>query len=239
MKKLLAITSIAAMAATAGFAGNYSQQPTIAPAAPAPQAFNWTGAYAGVQLGYMSGSHRWSFPSLGDQYFRPKPSGMIGGVYGGYNWQGAGNMVFGVEAEFNTSRARGSDDYRLANGALANPAGNVVGHSRIRSTAALTARAGMAMDRTLFFVAAGVSHASYRLSWDLFGAEQDSVKGTRTGWTVGIGVEHALQAGWNLRADLRHSNFGTASFGALPGGTVPSRAKLRTTEARIGIAYRF
>ena len=60
-------------------------------------AFSWAGPYLGGNLGYAWGSVD-NNPT--------KPSGFVGGVQGGYNWQ-SGPWVFGVEADI---QATGAND---------------------------------------------------------------------------------------------------------------------------------
>ena len=100
---------IAALAATAAaglavpaFAGNLSQPKVEAPVAqPAPVAAapmmtgDWTGAYAGLSMGY---NHATTSPSIG--------SGSSGqaGIFGGYNYQ-FGRYVVGGEVGVNKAHA--------------------------------------------------------------------------------------------------------------------------------------
>jgi outer membrane immunogenic protein len=60
-------------------------------------AFSWAGPYLGGNLGYNWGSVD-NNPA--------KPSGVLGGVGGGYNWQ-TGQWVFGVEGDL---QANGAED---------------------------------------------------------------------------------------------------------------------------------
>ena len=205
---------------------------------PAP-AYSWTGAYAGVTLGGMTASHRWSFPILGDTRFDPDPRGLTGGLFVGYNWQTGGGLVLGLEADIQASNASGTEDYRDADGNLLNPLGDVEGHSRIRSTFAARIRAGLAMDRTLLYVAGGLSQAEYRLSYDRMDVELDAITARRTGWTIGAGVEHAMSSNMRLRGEIRYSVYGTAEYEATPLGTAPSASRLNTTEVRLGVAFNF
>src|SRR5437588_11582233 len=58
-------------------------------------AYSWAGPYLGGNIGYAWGS-------IGNNGARP--SGFVGGVQGGYNWQ-SGPVVFGLEADLQASGA--------------------------------------------------------------------------------------------------------------------------------------
>jgi outer membrane immunogenic protein len=54
--------------------------------------------------------------------------------------------------------------------------------------------------------------------------EAASMSTTKTGWTVGGGVEYALLNGWSLKAEYLHLDFGTAEItthNLLDSGTFP------------------
>jgi outer membrane immunogenic protein len=68
---------------------------------------------------------------------------------------------------------------------------------------------------------------------------------TRTGWTVGAGVDARIFGNWMLRAEYRYSGFGTWNNALLlePAGpvstTVNTSLKINTQIGMIGIAYKF
>ena len=57
--------------------------------------YNWAGFYAGINLGYQWGSV---------SNTNTNPSGLMGGLQGGYNWQ-SGQFVFGGETDLNLTAA--------------------------------------------------------------------------------------------------------------------------------------
>jgi len=82
------------------------------------QAADWTGFYAGVNLGYSFGRTDasvapFTLPPPYDpvvipgETLRLKPRGAVGGVQFGYNWQAA-NLVFGLETDFQFSGQKNS-----------------------------------------------------------------------------------------------------------------------------------
>ncbi|MCP3471972.1 outer membrane beta-barrel protein [Bradyrhizobium sp. CCGUVB1N3] len=68
---------------------------------------------------------------------------------------------------------------------------------------------------------------------------------TRTGWTVGVGVDARIFANWMLRAEYRYSDFGTwnNSLSLVSPGvsnvTLATSLKLNTHIGMVGIAYKF
>lgn len=167
-------------------------------------------------------------------------SGVIGGIFGGYNWQTSDNLVYGVEAEINAAGADVSGDGVpppgfgfLRNGI----------DSDVDWTAALRGRVGYAMDRTLLYVAAGVAFADVGLDGQSAGgAGPFSYSETLTGWTIGAGVEHAFTPNSVARIDYRFSDFGDESFTFVaPGSGDLHRFDLDavTHEIKAGLAYKF
>jgi len=65
------------------------------------------------------------------------------------------------------------------------------------------------------------------------------------GWTVGVGAEVRVAAGWLVRAEYRYANFGTwnsvFAFGSTPSGDNTYRFALRPTTNIVtaGVAYKF
>jgi len=105
MKKTIMAMAIATAASGSASAADLPRGP--APYYPPPSlAYNWTGPYAGLNLGYEWGKVTNNVT---------KPSGIAGGGQIGYNWQ-MSQFVFGVETDIQIS---GADDtfapYKFSN----------------------------------------------------------------------------------------------------------------------------
>lgn len=189
------------------------------------QVHNWTGAYAGIGIGYGQGRHTTAAPVPPNLF--PDSRGGVGSVLLGYNWQGAGNFVVGGEVMIAGGRMAGTTGCGLASTCTSN----------IGAMAAARLRLGVAMDRTLAFMTVGVANASVRYGIS-GGGGADSASARVNGWTVGIGLEHAMTNGWNLRGDLEHYRFNTGSF-TFPviGATIQSRTQANV--ARLTLVRRF
>jgi outer membrane immunogenic protein len=145
-------------------------------------AYSWAGPYLGGNLGYAWGTVD-NNPT--------KPSGFVGGVQGGYNWQ-SGPWVFGGEADI---QATGAND-TFAPWKFSNPwFGTVRG------------RAGYAFNNVYLYGTGGLAFGELR--GETFGLTETH---TNVGWAAGVGAEFGLVQNWTakieyLYVDLANSNF--------------------------------
>lgn len=166
--------------------------------------YSWAGPYLGGTLGYEWGNVSNS-PA--------KPSGIAGGVTGGYNWQ-SGNIVFGLEADLQGTAA----DDRFASYKFSNP---WFGTAR--------GRIGYAFNNVLIYGTAGLAYGSLQV--EQLGLQQSQ---TSVGWTAGVGAEVGIYQNWTakieyLYVDLASNNYTlTGATNGLDFGTV-----------RIGVNYHF
>ena len=241
MKKLFASVAVAVVGSGA-FAA--SPEPVVLEAPVVAPLFTWAGGYVGAQAGYLDSDIDLSgVNTAGGQTASISDldaSGAVGGLFAGYNWQPSANLVYGIEGEINAS---GADE---SGAGVPPPSFGFIRNglkSEIDWSAALRGRLGYAMDRTLFYAAAGVAFADVSLDGTAGGgAGPFSYSETLTGWTIGAGVEHAFTDNWVARLDYRYSDYGDDSFTFLPPGGGPlHRFDLDavTHEVKAGIAYKF
>src|ERR1700730_11104242 len=121
-------------------------------------AFSWAGPYLGGNLGYNWGTVD-NNPT--------KPSGFLGGVQGGYNWQQNGPFVCGIEGDLQLNAA----DDTFAPWKFSNP-----------WFGTLRGRAGYAFNNVLLYGTAGLAFGSLRA--ETFGLTETH---TSAGWTAGVG----------------------------------------------------
>jgi outer membrane immunogenic protein len=168
--------------------------------------YSWAGPYLGGTLGYEWGN----VSNTG-----AKPSGIAGGVTGGYNWQ-SGNIVFGLEGDM---QGTGAND-RFANYKFSNPwFGTVRG------------RIGYAFNNVLIYGTGGLAFGSLEGESMITGLQQSK---TSAGYAVGVGAEVGIYQNWTakieyLYVDLARNDYSLsgASHG-LDFGTV-----------RLGVNYHF
>lgn len=232
MKPLL----LAAAVTAAGIIPATAQDAALAFPPAAPAAFNWNGAYAGAQLGYVWGKSTYYEPDYPRAYnFFYDPDGILAGAYAGYNLQMSNDVVFGAEIDVYGGNISGSSPYFVAG--VPNPA--ITGDARINWAASVRARLGYAFDRFLPFISGGLALGNYSYSADDSGFGFNTSP-TMAGWTIGAGVDYAVTDNVIARFEYRHTEFGSNEVGyGQTYGWYTNITDLKTDEVRLGIAYKF
>ena len=241
MKKIV----IAAVAMVGSAAGAQAADMAVkAPVykAPVMQVYDWTGFYLGANAGLGFGRSSTQLTSLrsGNAITRTGGVGGLGGVQAGYNWQ-AGNMlgfrnvVFGVEADI---QGAGFDD-----GYTCGFNCGVNGFSyqqKLDWFGTVRGRIGLATGPVLSYVTGGFAYGNVKTGinyFDVPGASA-SFSSTRTGWTVGSGVEAALGGNWTAKIEYLYLDLGSQS-GVSPSGLYAFNSDIREHIFRVGLNYRF
>ena len=224
---LFSSTAISALCVAPAFAADLPAK------APAPAAlFNWSGFYVGANVGGLWGrSEVADDPSAAFGLVGPgstnTPSGVIGGVQIGYNWQ-AGNLVYGVEADLNLASASQSVDLF--------PPGGFFHNSSLSGLATLRGRIGIALSPTLLYVTGGAAYGWLKNEQvNIFTTATD--RGNAWGWTLGAGIEHAFANRWSVKVEYLYTQFPDATVG--DGFGYVFRFKDSYQVVRGGINYRF
>ncbi len=228
INKFLLAGMIVAGFATSAFAADLPST-KAPPAAFAAAPFSWAGSYIGADIGY--GWARDAF-DYGFNIGSPAPAttpepaikmqGLLGGLYGGHNWQ-SGNIVYGVELDAELTGIHGTlsggyETYKLPE----------QGSARVRL--------GYAMDRTLLYATGGLAIADGKFVDGTIA----TTNRTLLGWTLGAGLEYAISNHWLARAEYRYTDFGTDDQTNVSGREYFSYAHHVTEEAvRVGLAYKF
>ena len=194
MKTLLAATA-ATLVATGALASGPVAPPPYVPPVVMPQAYDWSGAYAGVGLTYG----RMNFDTNGAIPMYPDASGAGLSGIAGYNWQ-SGNFVYGAEVALDLSNRSGTNDCGVPGETCT---------SRVRHQASVRGRFGMAMDRSLLFMTVGYATDARSVTSTLAGND-----GARySGPMLGLGFEQAVGSGqWTVRGDLEHYFYGSETL---------------------------
>jgi outer membrane immunogenic protein len=166
--------------------------------------YSWAGPYLGGNLGYAWGSVD-NNPT--------KPSGFVGGVQAGYNWQ-SGSFVFGLEGDIQVTGA----EETFAPWKFSNPwFGTVRG------------RAGFAFNNVMFFGTGGLAFGELRAN--TFGLSESH---TNAGWTLGAGAEVGLTPNWSAKVEYLYVDLANSNF-VVTGASNGYRFGL----IRAGVNYRF
>ncbi|WP_113912899.1 outer membrane protein [Roseovarius dicentrarchi] len=177
MKYLLSAAAASALMAGSAFAGNIEpapMEPVIAPApAPVFTSPNWTGFYAGGQLGYadIDGDGTTTPPATA---FSANGDGMIGGLTVGYDYD-LGDWVVGAGA-----------DYDWADITVGGPGSAV----KMESVWRLKLRGGYKLGNGLLYATGGYANADTNLAGDA------------DGYFVGAGYEHMLTQNFSLGGEV-------------------------------------
>lgn len=210
MKRLyLALVGLAALSSAAAAAD-------LPAAAPAPYykapvfvpVYSWTGFYAGLNGGGGIGRSAWAsttgFTVSG---------GQIGGTLG-YNYQ-FGQGVIGVEGDLDWSAFSGSTNVGC-------PAGCTTQDSWMST---VRGRLGYAADRFMPYLTGGLAFGDVQTSTPGF-----ATSGTKTGWTIGAGLEFGFIGNWTAKAEYLYVDLGSLA---------PTNASFTANLIRAGVNYRF
>lgn len=236
MKTLLraAVAAIALSSAGNSVAADLRGKGVLPPAPELPTFYDWRGIYLGGQVGYSWGSDRSSeFTSAGrlplGRSFDYSPSSFIGGARLGFNYQ-LGAIVVGVEGDIEGMNA-------------AEGKGDLGGTVRVRQDwqGSVRARLGYSLDRLMVYATGGVAFTKLEYAYvsPLAGLTETS-NTSRTGWTVGGGVDYALTDSLILGLDYRYTDYGRfdhVGIGAYLGRTVEHEPSAHAVRA--SLAYKF
>jgi len=183
MKTRIMAMTVAAVTATAGTAVAADLPRGPAPYyPPAVTVYNWSGFYAGLNLGYQ-----WGHATNTNI----DPAGIAGGGQLGYNWQ-MGQFVFGAETDIQIS---GADD-TFAPYKFSNP-----------WFGTLRGRAGYAINNMLLFGTFGLAYGDLE---GQFGGLSESK--TLFGWAGGVGMEVGITPNWSAKVEYLYMDLGSRAF---------------------------
>jgi outer membrane immunogenic protein len=262
----LCLASIALVAAAFSGPARAADMPVYK--APPAAAYSWTGFYLGANLGYSAGraGNDWNFfaPNRSGSPTATvcstfaggggaicangsdsnKLSGVLGGLQAGYNWQ-AGNVLLGIEADFQSSGQRGSRTFTTNFEFLAFPLpvpGTIAApySEKLTSLGTLRGRVGFAADRWLVYATGGLAYGQVAIDGSATATSTAGSPGcapggpggtslcplaawsntaVKAGWTIGAGIEGALTNHWSVKVEYLHVDLGKAgiTFATLPG----------------------
>jgi outer membrane immunogenic protein len=186
----------------------------------------------------VSQSANFTSPALGanqllsstNQY---APKGWLAGGQIGYNWQASSSFVFGLEADWQWSsqKATGTNCTQAAQIGLFGAGGSGFGfcsttQEKLTSLGTARARAGTLISDSLWYVTGGFAWGTVKDTYAFNGSANPAIfpgvlqpgpflpsaanfSTTRTGWTVGAGVETKLGGGWSAKLEYLFVDLGT------------------------------
>ena len=264
MRQYFYMASVAALAFTRSAA--FAADLPIRPPPPLIPVFTWTGIYIGGQIGYI-----WSGGDWGYSGFDPSSqsgfasdagtsAGLIGGAHVGYNYQ-INQWVFGLDGSVDGTGFPSNPEaiFPVAFGGA-----SVTARTNANIQGSIRGRLGFALERALFYVTGGVAFGGFDSSYTFAGnsganplingggliSGQNSFSGTRAGWTLGGGIDYALDNNWSIFGEYRYTSFGTISNSGLAasafsqatglsGGFLTANRSLNQNQVQVGFSYKF
>ena len=168
----------------------------------------YVGASAGINAGHTSTQDYWCDAACD----APSNSGvdLAGGINLGFNHQIDENFVIGLEADLSTGfkdTDRTVDSSSCCSDYVYN------WNTNLRWISTIRARAGLAVNKSMFYMTGGLALTGARLSqvtttnanYTDYGAH---FNGTLMGYALGGGIEHAVSDHISVKAEFMHDSFG-------------------------------
>jgi len=219
---------------------------TKAPPAPVPLMYNWTGFYAGVNIGGSWG-HQDSTLTAGAVAVANSNhiDGVIGGGQIGYNWQGLGSpWVFGLEADFQGSGQKADNTFAIAGV----PATSIPYEDKLDWFGTVRGRIGYAIGdqgRWLPYITGGLAYGETKFSGSgtvgglVATPVAFSQSSTNVGWTVGAGIEWAFWDKWSAKIEYLYMDLGNGPTIALTPTSAITTGRMTDNIARAGVNFHF
>jgi outer membrane immunogenic protein len=227
---------------------------------PPPVVDEWTGWYAGLNLGGSWGRSSTTYTGVGFAPFATSQNmdGVLGGGQVGYNWQFNRSWVLGLEADIQGTGQRGTATLPTF---VVPPGGVIAVIPGFTSTATLTqklpwfgtvrARLGAEPSSNwLLYVTGGLAYGQIRSTLNtntlttagVATATTASVNNDRAGWTVGVGSEWMFAHQWSAKLEYLYMDYGHISDGFIGTGsfaTVAINSHVTDNVVRAGVNYHF
>lgn len=225
----------------------------------------WTGFYAGLNAGYAFGDTNASTTgqaavnnnTVADgarpAYTRLNKDGFIGGGQLGFNWQDSGSaIVYGVELDLQDADVRDVRNNVTVGTAFPGTRNNLF-REELEWFGTARGRIGYDLNGILLYGTGGLAYGGVNNSANFSGPLpaavpqfQGGINNTKYGWTVGGGLEYALDTNWSVKTEYLYYDLGSNS---VPVGVIPGSGGAGTGYnvnfnnyghiARVGLNYKF
>jgi outer membrane immunogenic protein len=263
MKRLL-LAATALISLTAINAASAADLALKAPPPP-PVVDQWTGWYAGLNLGGSWGrsSTYYTGTGVGFAPFTTSQNmdGVLGGGQIGYNWQFNKSWVFGLEADIQGTGQRGSIGFPPVTTTIAG-----IAVTTVTTTGTLTqslpwfgtvrARLGVEPSSNwLLYATGGLAYADIRSTGAVSVTavtpggtatvgSSATVNNDRAGWTAGVGSEWIFAPQWSAKLEYLYMDYGHINDGFVgpgPGAiaTLGINSHVTDNVVRVGVNYHF
>ena len=227
--------------------------PAYYPPAYRPVIYDWTGIYGGAHLGaglledQVTTTTTTALQPSGTQT-RLSPFSVVAGAQAGFNYQ-IQQVVFGAEGTFTWSNISGT---QITPSLI--PTFSEMSIARPHWYATATGKLGFAANDLLFYAKGGAAwmdvNYTQTVSAGVGNVSSQTITDTRSGYTVGGGIEFGMTENLSARLEYDYLNFGTktytfANLNTAPAGGVitplvlPVSIRSSTSLITAGINYRF
>jgi outer membrane immunogenic protein len=231
---------------------------------PAAQTYNWSGCYVGVNGGGAESGSDFTTTVGNGTHLTPANTALVeeggtgsanspnflGGGQVGCNWQN-GTFLYGLEGDADYFRSTPqfiNGTATLADGVTTFTLSQTLTTNYL---ATVRPRLGVAADRNLFYITAGVAFTKASYTQGYVDAAVPAGTGLATGskslvgWTAGVGWEYAWTDNWTFRLEYLFTQFpNTGAVGAIADGAggnnlLLGSANLTVQAARAGVNFKF
>jgi len=225
-----------------------------------PPASNWAGFYLGGNFGGGIGRDHTAYTLTGPagsstELFNLSPDGYNGGIQAGYNWQAA-NWVFGLEADIQGSSQRDNRACVQTCNPLVAPIIFAAYDATLPWFGTARGRVGYSVGSTLFYATGGYAYGNVKtkIAASFLGSPASAeISNTRSGWTVGGGIETPLTFlvgvlgnNWTSKTEYLYVDLGTQTGSFVIPGAAGGPAILATNSTQVhehifrsGLNYHF
>jgi outer membrane immunogenic protein len=176
----------------------------------APQ-FSWTGCYVGGNVGIGAGHAEWTdivpdgnidndLIARTARTAHTDMSGMVAGGQVGCDYQFNGSWVIGIAGSLNASDVTGTNMDQF------NQTWTL--RDKIDWYGSVTGRIGAAINTALIYARGAYAFAHNNFEIENSGVTLGTPSNTRTGWTLGVGVEWAFAPCWSAFVEGNYYRFG-------------------------------
>ena len=229
MKKILfaGIATLALVGAVS--AADLPRKMPVKAVPPAPM-WNWTGFYLGGFYG-TSVSHSRATSTAHPNDTNVNDIGFALGGTAGYNWQFNPNWLIGIEGDIGWLGTNFQfTDY--------NDRTNLMVGSKMDGFATARARFGYVTGPSLIYATGGGAWVRVRDTFGVPGAPTE-LTSTRSGWTVGGGIETKLTQSWTTKTEYLYIDVGSNDFATNASGGGIATVKNSAHVLKTGFNYQF
>ncbi len=245
-------TATAVMIAGSAAAADLDRPLVMAPSLTAPTLYNWTGFFAGGDLGYNYGKTNFSTATLanpgtiidgGSQSLRQKidsyneSGSFFVGAQAGFNYMFANRIVVGGVADFNANTFPSYNN--LSTGGVSTILGGSETFSdNILDSGTFRGRIGYAPGNWLIYATGGLAWAYDERTITFSDGDSASSFRGRLGYAVGAGIEAPLIPHWTAFLEFMYNKYGSTSNSyQLAGQKFTSDSS--TEQVKFGLNYQF